>query len=59
MDLDLIEVVRVSEEAMNVCVRGIVKACDAPIKSLARPEACGVFWQHTIKEHLTSQVMGF
>ncbi|KAG0714291.1 Mitochondrial E3 ubiquitin protein ligase 1 [Chionoecetes opilio] len=44
---------------LDACVRGVVRACDNPIHSLTRPEVCGVFWRHTIKEHLTSQVMGF
>lgn len=59
VDPGLIRAVQGSGGALNACVRGTVKACEAPIHSLARPKTCGVFWRHTIKEHLTSQVMGF
>lgn len=61
MDIDpkLIGVVQSSGGAVEGCVRGAVKACGTPLHSLGRPEICGVYWRHCIKEHLTSQVMGF
>lgn len=55
----LIDVVQSSGGAVEGCVRGAVKACGTPLHSLGRPEICGVYWRHSIKEHLTSQVMGF
>ncbi|XP_045125895.1 mitochondrial E3 ubiquitin protein ligase 1-like [Portunus trituberculatus] len=55
----LILAVREGGGALNACVRGVVKACEEPIHSLARPTSYGVCWRHTIKEHLTSQVFGF